>query len=509
MKQKILLMLVASVFIVGANAQKKSKPVTAYAITASEKGNSKWTEVRLIDLNSGEEIQSIYNSSDDVATFNARTGKPVVKQEIGKSSNDGRKIIMIRSKDQKALTEAELKELVGVGKISGNDNMIIRKDLKDLVEIKNNVDKRPNVNLTHPDVTPDVNVVIVRKSMRSSFNPNAPFATQSAACAYDKKHERLYYTPMGINQLRYIDLKSKPPRIYYFEDEPLGALSGPGDVSNQVTRMVIGGDGNGYALSNNAEHLIRFTTNKKAEITDLGGLTDDAANGYSVHSGSAFGGDMIADRSGNLYLITASRAVFKININSKVATFKGTIKGLPRGFTTNGAAVEKGTNVIVTSSTSTSGYYMFDLNSMQAQKVSASESVYNASDLANSNLISDKKKKDKKTEPQPQQKTEEAVAAQSPAEVSADVRENKVTVYPNPVTNNVVNLFFTDYASGRYEIQLIDLTGKILQAQIITINSKTQIQELKLSSVIAKGNYLVKIVNGAGKIVSAEKLIVQ
>ena len=94
--------------------------------------------------------------------------------------------------------------------------------------------------------------------------------------AYDKKHERLYYTPMGINQLRYIDLKSN--KIYYFENEPFGTVSGPGDGANQICRMVIASDGNGYALTNDANHLIRFTTGKNPVITDLGALTDDASN---------------------------------------------------------------------------------------------------------------------------------------------------------------------------------------------------------------------------------------
>ena len=34
----------------------------------------------------------------------------------------------------------------------------------------------------------------------------SPFATGVAAAAYDKKHNRLYFTPMFVDQLRYIDL---------------------------------------------------------------------------------------------------------------------------------------------------------------------------------------------------------------------------------------------------------------------------------------------------------------
>ncbi|MBK9568605.1 MAG: hypothetical protein IPO53_00865 [Chitinophagaceae bacterium] len=36
---------------------------------------------------------------------------------------------------------------------------------------------------------------------------NAPFGTGVAAMAFDKKNNRLYFTPMFIDQLRYLDIK--------------------------------------------------------------------------------------------------------------------------------------------------------------------------------------------------------------------------------------------------------------------------------------------------------------
>jgi hypothetical protein len=503
MKQKILLLLFASAFIAGANAQKKSKPITAYAITAAEKGNSRWTEVKLVDVSTGEEIQSIYKSADELTPLNARTGKPVVKKEMAKDvSFSGHKIITCQRPG------ADGKQ----AKIEVNGDVIII-DGEKIVDGKLVPTKRSLTSERVPVNLDGRNVQVRVVTTFSRTVSDAPFATSSAACAYDKKHERLYYTPMGINQLRYIDLKSKTPQVFYFEDEQFGPLNNPGDVPNQITRMTIGGDGDGYALTNNGEHLIRFTTNKKAVVTDLGSLADDASNGnYSIHSHNGYGGDMVADKSGNLYLVTANRAVFKINIENRTATFKGTIKGLPRGFTTNGAVVEKGTNIIVTSSTATTGYYMFDVNTMQAKKVSSSDNVYNASDLANGNLLSDKNKKDKKAEEQPQeepQPQETAEEAKQPLNNEIVNVKEKLTVYPNPVTNGVVNLSFADYAPGRYEIQVFDLNGKILQTRGININAKSQLQEIKLSSLMAKGNYLIKVVGESGKLFNVEKLIVQ
>jgi hypothetical protein len=311
-----------SSFITASQAQKSgksSKSVQGYAITAADKGGHSWREVRLMDINAGAEVKNIYDSKKEIEPLNARTGKAIEKKET--TASKASTVTFTRS-------QAPEKRVV-------------------------NLDDALSPNTHTRTIT---RVVVFRENPAQS---DKPFATNSAAMAYDKKHERLYYTPMSINQLRYIDLKSG--KIYYFEGEDFGVVKSGGDVGNQITRMVIASDGNGYALTNNANHLIRFTTGKKPEITDLGAVTDDAAAKISVHSSGGYGGDMVADASGNLYLITAGRNVFKINIDTKAATYVGAIKGLPKGFSTNGAMVEEGSKVIVASSESTVGYYRFDL----------------------------------------------------------------------------------------------------------------------------------------------------
>src|SRR5688572_22111148 len=291
--KKVLLLLVMSTIITGAFAQKRKKteqPLTGYAITAIEKGGRSWKEVRLVNITTGEEVKSVYQSKQETESFNARTDAAIAKKDA-------------------TATKAPVKKVVNL------DN--------ELAAAQGNPVR--------------VRTVVINKS--ASYDK--PFATNSAAMAYDKKHERLYYTPMGINQLRYLDLKTN--KFYYFENEPFGAVTSPGDGANQICRMVIASDGNGYALTNDGNHLIRFTTGKNPVITDLGALTDDASNGTStIHSRRGYGGDMVADASGNLYVLTANRNVFKVVISSKVATHMGAIKGLPDGFSTNGAMVEEG-----------------------------------------------------------------------------------------------------------------------------------------------------------------------
>jgi len=450
MKLKTLLSLFCISFVFISEAQKN----TAFAITGTQKGQTNWSEVRLINMETGEEIKTVYQKSQQVEILNARSGKPVAAKDIA---------------SQQALQKQGLNQ----------------------EEITRSVDG---------------NKIMVRYASRQPVNLNEPFATKSAAAAYDKKHERLYYTPMGINQLRYIDLKSKTPKVYYFEDEKFGALNGSHDVANQITRMVIASDGNGYALTNNGQHLIRFTTGKKPTITDLGPLSDDGVNAVPVGNSINYGGDMIADNKKNLYLVTSNRKVYKINIESKVATYLGSIKGLPKGFTTNGAAVEGGSKVIVSSSNSTEGYYRVDMKTLEASKVATNGTVFNASDLANANLLTNKEEKEEeeklpevlvqnKAEEQPQQN-----------EVAA---KTKISVYPNPVVNGRVRLLFEDQPQGRYQVQFMDIAGRVIKTQPVAIENKWQVQEFSFPELNVKGNYLVRVIDTDEKVVFSSKLVVQ
>jgi hypothetical protein len=276
--------------------------------------------------------------------------------------------------------------------------------------------------------------------------------------------------------------------------------------------MVIASDGNGYALTNDGNHLIRFTTGKNPVISDLGPLNDDAANGTnSIHSRKGYGGDMIADASGNLYVLTANRNVFKVNIQSKVATHQGIIKGLPDGFSTNGAMVEDGSKVIVASSESSIGYYRFDLTTMQAEKVSTSPSVFNASDLANERLAFAKNKKEKKNAegPKQQQLTQVTEEETKKSPVQQGILNAGISVYPNPVTNGLVKVSFADQPTGRYSIDLIDITGKLIQAKEVNINNSMQIEEVRIPKSVSGGNYLLKINGVNNKVSFTNKLVVQ
>jgi type IX secretion system substrate protein len=501
MKRKILLVITVLLSFTFIQAQtsksKKDKTISGYAITSAQKGDNGWKEVRLVNINTGEELKSIYQSKQEVQPLNARTGEPIAKKEINVGSGIGTGVSRsVGMSSNSTVVSTPVLKTVPVNTSPEKKVINLDDELRDQVRVRT--------------------VIYVNEVRNMSVQTDKPFATNSAAMAYDKKHDRLYYTPMGINQLRYIDLKTN--KIYYFENEPFGTVSGMGDAMNQITRMVIGADGNGYALTNSSDHLIRFTVPKKAEsteITDLGALTDETANTkYSVHSRAGFGGDMIADAQGNLYLIQANHHVFKFDINSKIAKYIGTINGLPQGFTTNGAMVEEGSKVIVASSQSTVGYYRFDLNTMESEKVSGDQQVFNASDLANGVLAFEKQKKQKKEKEeapivQGQPAQQDDVAKEKQVVTPELITNNNLSVYPNPVTQGYFKAQFNQFPAGKYSMKLFDLSGQLISSKEIIISSNTQTEQFRLPDFVTKGSYLLKVVNENNSIALSNKITVQ
>lgn len=326
---------------------------------------------------------------------------------------------------------------------------------------------------------------------------NAAFGTGVAAAAYDKKNNRLYYTPMFVDQLRYVDLKSM--KVYFVTDQALtGKPEKSSDQGNIVTRMVIAADGNGYAMTNDATQLIRFSTGKKVAIADLGTIVDDPANkNTSIHNScSSYGGDMIADDDGNLYVFSARNHVFKINIESRVATHLGVIKGLPNGFTVNGAAVNENNRVLVASATQAGSYFTVDMKSLTAAPFTVTGPIMQSSDLANGNLL---------VSGNHPAATEEVITKNKPVNID----ESKINIYPNPVTDNQFVVQFGQLEAGNYTVQVTDVMGRQVSQQVVSVSSDNQSQVIRLNRASSKGVYLVKVISAASKTVFSTKLIVQ
>jgi Secretion system C-terminal sorting domain len=327
------------------------------------------------------------------------------------------------------------------------------------------------------------------------FSTQPPFSSGVAAIAYDRKNNRIWFTPMFIDQLRYIDLKTM--KVFYVTDNTLiGSEMKNADQSNIVTRMVIADDGNGYAITNDGNNLVRFNT-KKLTVTNLGILTDAPENkGVSIHNScSSYGGDMIADDNGNLIIVSARNTVFRVNIESKVATMLGTVKNLPKDFTSNGMVVNDQNQILLSSAVNGDTWAILSLDQMSATPFKPEGGIWRSSDLANSNVL--------------QTKTTSTPTQEVITRVPLDDNSNKITVYPNPVSDNRFTVQFSQLEAGVYTMTLNDVMGRQVVNRSVNISGIEHAEYVNLNNANAKGVYLIKLTSQNSRQVYTKKIVVQ
>ena len=321
-----------------------------------------------------------------------------------------------------------------------------------------------------------------------------PFNTGVAAIAFDNRNNRIYFTPMFIDQLRYIDLNTM--KLYYVADKSFTHLgSMHADDGKSVSRMVITPDGDGYAITNDANTFIHFyTSGKSVKIESLGSLIDDPSNKYiSIHNRcGGYGGDMVADDNGNLFIVSGQNHVFKVNTATRVATHVGSITELPADFTTNGVAVDD-RNMLILGSAVAKSWYAVDPANWKAFPIATPNGVYKSSDLANSNLLKTKNIF-----------TDVKTIGQFEAPVPG-----KVQVFPNPVMENVFTIQFNQLTSGDYYLELTDIMGRIVMQKKIGVGGEQQTEKVNINPVWTKGIYLIKLRDQNSKELFTQKIVVQ
>jgi len=351
----------------------------------------------------------------------------------------------------------------------------------------NATDGAVKTTLYNPAVTKSLNY-------QSFANRNAtptvePAISAVAATAYDAKNNRLYYTNMRGNTLNYIDLSAKSLTVISNDDAAFNTGDKYKSEASIITRMTFGADGAGYALTNDGEQLIRFTSNGNSQtITNLGRIIDGKGN-VSVHNQcTSWGGDMVGDAFGNLYLITMHSSVYKINTQTLVADYIGSIKGLPTEFTTNGAAVNENGELVISGAAYTKSYFTVDISTLQVTgEVKSQEGVFNASDLASSNLLYQAK-----------------VSAQPQVIAGTE----KVSIYPNPAVGKKfqVKIAATN-ASDKYSVEVTDIRGKVILQNNTAVGS--QLMKVDLPTGTPAGLYFLKVTNTSKQTVYNNKLVVE
>jgi lipocalin len=357
---------------------------------------------------------------------------------------------------------------------------------------------KSNFSITDVQAKKTLNQTTVNDGTQASASlyPTASFV---AAAAYDRRSEKLFFVPMRIGQLRWMDVNVKNDAPTFYSVAIPGYMpSGNTDEANNITRMVIAADNNGYAITNDGNHMYKFTTGKNPSIVDLGGLIDAEDNkGLSVHNKcSSWGGDMIADAFGKLYIISATRNVFEVNVTTRIVTYKGAITGLPASYTTNGAAVDANGSIILSSAIAFVGYYKMNIADLVATKIEGSDVVYNASDLASGNLLL--------------QKEADQARAAATANLITPAKNAIATnsIFPNPLSGNIFNVAIGGKLQGNYTITITDLAGRAMQATKIGLSKGQQTQQISFAKRPVKGTYLVKVVDEKGAEILSDKLLV-
>ena len=332
-------------------------------------------------------------------------------------------------------------------------------------------------------------VQLLDAQTRKALNGNSD-AGLVAATGYNEATKQLFYIPMQTAELRWAKWNGNQSPIFYSLKSSILAQLDFNKTEQQITRMTVTQKGVGYALTNDASHLIEFTTGENPIIRDLGQLIDAGANGQnSVHNAcSSFGGDMVAGDDGNIYLITQRSQIYMFNPQTRIAHYLGDIKGLPQSFTPNGAAATADGDLLLSCSNGDQNCFLVNPEKWEARALFAqAPKGYNMSDLASSHFLSRR--------PKPTSTHES--------------KHTNIHLFPNPLSTSRLQITIENAVSGNHQIQLIDLSGKIINHQVVNLIKGSQSVYLNYPAETAKGTYFIKIISPSDNTIHTSKLMIQ
>lgn len=317
-------------------------------------------------------------------------------------------------------------------------------------------------NFSFVDVTSNSNRLIITK--------NAEFPDQVVGMSYDTNRQKVIFVGMYSPDIYTYDLTSSEFTKIYAS----GRANSRYAIGEQFSRMGTLSNGVTYALNNNSTQLVEIKpVGNHYTVKELGALNSDANLGQYKF----FGGDLIADELGNLYLISAHSNVVKINPKDMSASFLGKITGLENGFTTNGSAVMADGNILL-SNAQGKGFYTLDFNTLQAKRLqNESQPIY---DLASPYLLKD---------------DNNAIASNS-----------YMTVYPTKVTDRQITVSLKNKMTGMGQISIYDYAGNELMNAKMNLADAQNPKTLNLNS-LSPGNYFLKVTDFKGQELMNEKFV--
>jgi uncharacterized repeat protein (TIGR01451 family) len=314
-----------------------------------------------------------------------------------------------------------------------------------------------------------------------------------SAMAFDRNSLRLYFvnnSTTADKDLCYVDVFNPTPSniaAYRYTGFTLETNTGTG---YNITRMTVAADGKHYALTDNAQDLISFSINasNSPAITRSGALVNDAANGaHDVLTES--GGDIFSDGSNKLYLIPNSGNVYKIDPATRVATYQGTISGMPaRGC--NSLAIDVAGNIYMGGAYI--DVYKVSLTTMTLTSITGGSltNIWTSGDFASCGL--------------PVQPLRVATGGNEPAFIRAN-EEVAVRVQPNPFYKDL-NLQVSLNTAEVVRVRLIDFYGRTVYATSEKLGAGVNSLRLPVPAGLGTGMYVLELWAGNNRLLQKKLL---
>lgn len=276
----------------------------------------------------------------------------------------------------------------------------------------------------------------------------------------------LFYIPMSGKKVMKIDVTSKTGTQFTYA----GLDTNTPTQSDYFARMTTAPDGYMYALNNAGTEFLKIS--ESGSIQNLGALTQFVEKAKSFDKETAvYGGDMVADAFGNIYVISASQHVFKINPNKLNSEYMGQIKGLPANYTVNGAAVERDGSLLLGTTSKVGGLYSMNIDTLEATfKTDYSLAVY---DLSSPYFLRQ-------------------------SEMDEMTKDSGFSLYPTVVKNSELNIVSKSNESTVLNISIWNLSEKQVLNNSISVKSAGDYQ-LKLNGRLLPGIYVLKAIDQNGK----------
>ncbi|HMT96090.1 MAG TPA: T9SS type A sorting domain-containing protein, partial [Ferruginibacter sp.] len=68
-----------------------------------------------------------------------------------------------------------------------------------------------------------------------------------------------------------------------------------------------------------------------------------------------------------------------------------------------------------------------------------------------------------------------------------------IQVYPNPIADKEMGIYFNNVQPGNYLLQLIQSDGKIIQKEVFALSTASHTYRMPVNKSLASGNYILQI----------------